>query len=166
MNPLNQLREIHFPMLYKFWPLAIGWYLIILLLLTLAFVGHHYWKLRERRVKPRREAISKLQQLKKRYERDGDLVAVAIELSMLLRRAALAAFPQVEVASLRDEKWLNFLDNSGRTDAFSTGAGRVLISAPYQRNANFSAEDVFNLVDDWIRVNLEGKKKTNTYKMM
>lgn len=158
-NPLSQLRDIHFPTWYGFWPIAVGWYLVMLLLLLLIMFGVHLWKKREHRVKPRREAIAKLQQLKARYERDGDGVAVAIELSMLLRRAALVVFPRVDVASLHDSQWLEFLDQSGKTDAFSVGAGKVLISAPYQRDPNFEAKDLFELVDDWIRINLEGAKK-------
>lgn len=158
MNPLAQLRDIHFPALYGFWPLAIGWYFVFLLLLVTVFVAAHLWKTRERRVQPRREAIKRLQKIKSRYDHDGDVVAVAIELSMLLRRAALAAFPQVEVAGLHDDHWLEFLDESGKTTEFSDGAGRALISAPYQRSANIAAKDLFVLVDNWIRINLEGAK--------
>jgi len=159
MNPLSQLRDIHFPTWYGFWPIAIGWYGVFLLLLLLLLLVGYLRKRRERRVKPRREAIKKLQQLKARYERDGDAVAVAIELSMLLRRAALAVFPRIDVASLHDDQWLAFLDESGQTTEFSQGAGNVLISAPYQRNANYPAEDLFVLVDNWIRINLEGTGK-------
>lgn len=158
MNPLSQLRDIHFPTFYGLWPLPVGWYFVFLFLAIGVFVGVRMWRLRERKVAPRREAIKKLQQLKARYERDGDVVAVAIELSMLLRRAALAKFKQVEVAGLHDDEWLEFLDKSGQTNEFTSGAGRVLISAPYQRSADYAADDLFALVDDWIRINLEGAK--------
>lgn len=50
----------------------------------------------------------------------------------ILRRAALAAYPRREVASLSGEDWLAFLDHSYNGTGFTTGAGRALAPAPWR----------------------------------
>lgn len=161
MNPLSQLRDIHLPQGFGFWPLAIGWYVLgLLILLTAVLIGWAYKK-RQRRLLPRKEARTKLKTLKERYQRDQDAVAIAIELSMLLRRAALAAFPAEEVASLHDQQWLGFLDKMGDTSEFTRGVGQVLVSAPYQRQAAYQVDELFILIERWIEHNLTRSKVTS-----
>ena len=54
---------------------------------------------------------------------------------MLVRRTALAVFPRETIAPLTGTAWLAFLDRSYGGDEFSQGAGRWLVSAPYQQTA-------------------------------
>ena len=66
----------------------------------------------------------------------GDAAGFAQGASALLRRAALARYARAEVAPLCGESWLAFLDRSGRTSAFTGGAGRALVLAPYDPAAS------------------------------
>ena len=45
-------------------------------------------------------------------------------ISTVLKRTALAAWPREQVAALTGAAWLAFLDRTGRTTAFTDGAGR------------------------------------------
>ena len=76
------------------------------------------------------------------------------ELSLLVRRTALAAFPRETVAPLAGPAWLAFLDRSYGGQGFSLGAGRLLVSALYQRAPPDSTEvrSLADLVRKWIRV--------------
>jgi len=150
MNPLAQLRDIHVPQAISWWPLAVGWYMLIflslLVIVGLTIWSYNYWRMN----RPRREVLEKLGKLKQQYAREEDRVAIAVEISTLLRRATLAMFPRSEVANLQSEAWLQFLDNTGNTKAFTQGAGRILITAPYQSQAKFAADELFAVIDDWI----------------
>lgn len=98
---LSGLQDIVLPGIPALWPPAPGfWILLFLLLITVISL----W--RWRRVLYRRNA----------YRRAGlELLADAqtvYEVSVTLKRVALAAFPREEVASLHDTEWANFLNNS------------------------------------------------------
>ena len=70
-----------------------------------------------------------------------------------MRRTALAAFPREPVAPLAGPAWLAFLDRSYGGKEFSQGAGRLLVSAPYQRRSpdRDQIEALAGLVRRWIR---------------
>lgn len=153
---LQQLMDIKQLEINFWWPLAPGWWLLIVLLLLLLyavfFFIHHY--------KPiRREALGELLRMEKSYLSTHDATRLVKDVSVLLRRVALAEFEQQEVAGLIGKKWLAFLDAQGKTTEFSRGAGHILIDAPYQCERNFKQDKRLNeqvlikLVRDWIRSN-------------
>jgi Ca-activated chloride channel family protein len=57
------------------------------------------------------------------------------QLSVLLKRVALAAYPRIGVASLYGDDWLTFLDQQIGGNHFSKGIGRVLAAAMADPNA-------------------------------
>ena len=69
---------------------------------------------------------------------------------MLIRRTCLARYPRADVAGLTGEAWLAFLDETGRTREFSTGAGRVLVSAPYQNRADTDVDALVGVTTKWL----------------
>jgi Ca-activated chloride channel family protein len=78
---------------------------------------------------------------------------LAMQLSLLVRRTALAAFPRKQVAPLTGAAWLAFLDRTSDASEFSQGAGRWLASAPYARAAPDDGERsaLIGLTRRWIR---------------
>jgi len=74
------------------------------------------------------------------------------ETNVLLRRLALAYYPDKAVASLTGIDWLKFLDESGNTQDFSRGAGRILIEAPYRSGnlENYNGEEFIVLIRQWV----------------
>jgi len=54
------------------------------------------------------------------------------ETPVLLKRAALSAWPRNEVAGLVGADWHRFLDESAQTDRFRSGVGELLDRLAYQ----------------------------------
>lgn len=79
---------------------------------------------------------------------------------MLLRRLALAYFPQNQVAGLVGDAWLQFLDRTGSNQQFSTGPGRTLIRAPYRPAETLEIEALLNVAEAWIKG--VGKQRATT----
>lgn len=150
-NPLIQeLRDIHLPDAISVWPLAMGWYLLITLAIVLLTLMIHYFIRRSRRLQPRRYVLQRLTALREHAAKESDHAAIAAELSSLLRRASLVAYPRHEVAGLEGEQWLKFLDKTGKTNEFSQGIGRVLVTAPYQSQAQFEVNALLDLATRWV----------------
>lgn len=151
-NPLlKQLRDIHLPEPISLWPLAIGWYFLgALLIIVISLLSVHFIR-RSRRLQPRHYLLKRLENLRERYQQEGDAKVIAAELSILLRRASLISFPRRDVAGLQGEQWLVFLDETGSTREFTEGIGRVLLTAPYQHQAQFDVNELLNLAVRWVR---------------
>jgi hypothetical protein len=106
---LSNLRDIVVPPAVSFWPPAPGWWVIgaacVVVAGLAAAAAVRHW----RRNAYRRAALRALE------------TADASDISAILKRAALAAFPREQVASLSGTAWLAFLDRTGGT-AFANTA--------------------------------------------
>jgi Domain of unknown function (DUF4381) len=149
MNPdatsLDRLHDVIVPPPVPWWPPAPGW-VVIGFLLALVLV---YWLIRGvqhwQSSCYRREALKLL-------ETAADS---GPELATLTKRVALSVYPRARVASLTGEHWLTFLDQTGRTDAFSKGSGRWIARLAYEPQLLASLPDaerrgLVTAVRDWI----------------
>ncbi len=149
-DPLEQLRDIHLPDTVSLWPLAPGWWLVIIVLLITVAVGSTLLLKRYRRNAYRRSAISKLERLD-RYRHDGDFSNYLQQVNLLLRQTALSFSEREAIASLTGKDWLAFLDHSGNTSEFSQGAGKILAQGPYQKSIDGNdLSQLHQLVSRWI----------------
>jgi hypothetical protein len=151
---LERLRDVHAPPSVGWWPPAPGWWWLLgglLLTLALLALAVALW----RRGRSRRACLRALRQL--RQPAPADDVARARELAAmntLLRHRALALAPADEVAGLTGLAWLHFLDNTLEARAFSEGAGRILLDAPYRPavgEGEYDRQALFRLVERWLR---------------
>jgi hypothetical protein len=119
---LAHLHDVIVPAPVPWWPPALGW-LIVASMLTLAL---GWWLERLIRLWQsncyRREALALL---------DSGRISGG-ELAILVKRVALSVYPRESVASLVGERWLSFLDQTGQTNAFTSGAGRWIVRLPYE----------------------------------
>jgi len=144
---LAELRDIVPPAEPSFWPPAAGWWLAAALAIAVIMALWLWikWTLKHA---ARKDALRQLRAIS-----DLPPQTAAIELSFLMRRAAMTSFPRSEVAGLIGQEWLEFLDRSGNTSQFSSGPGQLLADAPYQSAKDKSAQDctaVITLCRQWV----------------
>jgi hypothetical protein len=152
-DPLAGLRGWHLPEPVSWWPPAPGWWVLSGLTILLA-AATTWWVLRFYRSRAAaRTAKGELRRLRELFRSDGDAAAFARGLSRLLRRYAIARFPRRQVAGLAGGDWLAFLDEHGGGGRFRGGPGRVLAEAPYRPVGQIAADDLTDLVEDWIARN-------------
>lgn len=150
MDNLPELRDIHLPTDgISFFPLAYGWWILIvflLLLLIISWMAKKIWRESARiyakhLLKPLKENLS---------------IETVIKLSEVLRRTCLKKYPQA--VSLSGQEWIDFLNKNSK-NKLSSETSRLLLDAPYmnQQNASYKQEDVLSLWQfcaDWIGDNL------------
>lgn len=128
---LQNLHDIVTPGPLPWWPPAPGWYLLIaavaIALLVLLWKVWRQW-LRNRY---RGEALRELARIGQ-----GGPAGDLREVPVLLKRAALSAWPRETVAGLVGEDWYRFLDESAQTDRFRGGAGILLDCLAYRTGAD------------------------------
>ncbi len=108
-NPLSALRDIHLPDPVSWWPLAIGWWVLIgfavLVILRVAFMDRQRRKLRA-------FALAEVDRLAGDCRKGSNSSHLATGLSVLLRRVALVRFPDDQVAALHGNAWIDFLSRT------------------------------------------------------
>lgn len=158
-NLLQNLRDIHLPPPISVWPQTLGWYLLLALLVVSIMYGsiklYHYTMRRSYQKK----LMSELHRLVALYT---DSPVKSLEnISIFMRCIALAMFPREDVAGLKGEAWLRFLDQQGEAvkrmpnnpfnHQFSQGVGRVLLEGPYQKEIQTDIKALLLLIEHWIK---------------
>lgn len=148
-DPLSQLHDILLPEAIGWWPLAPGWWALLLLLLGLVAFMLYRQRRHHRRNRYRVQALAELAIIADTPDNSGFLQAC----SLLLRRTALTAQPHRFPVDIQGAGWLAWLDHHCPEvhAGFSTGAGQVLLSGLYQRQPTVDREALQSLVATWIR---------------
>lgn len=148
---LAQLQDIHLPEAVGKWPLAPGWYVLIVLCLLVILGGGIYLRSRYLSAGAKRQALHLLALYQLQYQQGASLQHISAQLGELLRRVALVYFPRVEVAGLQGEKWLTFLNHSAKGIDFYS-VRRELLELPYHPQPQVNTLDLlFHLVKTWIK---------------
>lgn len=148
---LATLRDIHLPDPIGWWPLAPGWYglmlFVVALLCLVIFFGYQAYQYRM----PKRQALRLLTQYQKQYVLDHNASLACTRVSELLKRVALVYFPRSQVAGLQGDAWLHFLSQTGKKLDFFT-VRCELLEAPYCSHTEISSlSTLFGLAAHWIR---------------
>ena len=157
MNPevLAKLKDIHVPSDVAWWPLALGWWILLggfLLVLGLVI----YLIIRANRKSKQDvivgQSLNVFHDLKDQSLSPRDLL---IALSELLRRTAISLYGRAAVANLSGTEWLNFLNEKGKTTAFTDGVGQALQDQPYRQVVEYNQQALLVLVDSWLNIQLK-----------
>ncbi len=148
-NPLAELKDVHLPAPVSIFPLATGWYIVIGLIFILVAVLI-WWQLRRHKKKQQQQEIfSLLKQIEANAVTTSDEKTIE-ESSILLKRVAVAKFPEQKPQLLFGKNWLQFLDKTGKTSEFTTGSGRYL-GEIYQKQQLEDKKAFFALIEKWLR---------------
>lgn len=149
-DPLAQLKDIHLPQPINWWPLAPGWYVLILLLsfLTL-FLAYHAYK-RHGYALAKKRALVLLNNYQEHYEKKHNVPVTSSNISELLRRVALVYYPREQVASLHGEAWLQFLNQTSKGIDFNA-VRDMLLDAPFKTEETINLKPLFNTAKLWIK---------------
>jgi hypothetical protein len=149
MNSLmEQLHDIEGIDAIGWWPLAIGWWIVIgvsFAILCFCVCLFAYWL--AYRLSWRYDAISKLHHLERTLT-DASARDSLIALSEYLRRIVLRRYERNECASLTGEAWLKWLSGHDPKKFDWETRGALLIEAPYApANHCFGADQVRVLIE-------------------
>jgi len=141
------MHDIIVPPAILFWPLAPGWFALVLLLLSAMFhIGLRLW-MKYRANAYRREALQELVTLVSTNGTDE-----VVRLLTLMKRVALQHFGREKVASLSDVYWWEFVEQHSKVkidDALRTLSQEVLYGSCIEVSKE-SVENMNRLTKLWI----------------
>jgi hypothetical protein len=144
---LTQLAPARAPAPPSWWPPAVGWWILLGLILTLAAASILGWRflVGAGLSRVRRAAIVELRRIRSLDETDR---APAIQ--HLLRRYAITAYGATAVANLSGAAWLRFLQAHGGAE-FGGSNGNRFLAAAFGKAAASSDADWFSAAEAFIR---------------
>ena len=148
------LRDIHLPEPIGWWPPAPGWWVLLFGIPALSILLLWLYRFL------RRKTVKKLGllELESIVKSDAGRLEKVQQLAILLRRMALSVYPREDVASLVGSEWLALLDSAIGGKQFSEGAGRLLLEAPYRKEAEGDLDALFALSREWVKRLRKAKK--------
>ncbi|MGL4475976.1 MAG: DUF4381 domain-containing protein [Shewanella sp.] len=103
-SPLASLQDIQLPPEIGSWPPAIGYWLVLGVIIILCLALVLWMKKRQQQRRARKQALALLAKLKREQPDFSNQV------NILLKRAAMSYYPRHSLASLNDEAWFTWLD--------------------------------------------------------
>jgi Domain of unknown function (DUF4381) len=149
---LAQLYDIRDLDPVSWWPLAPGWWVLIVLALLAAAAAYwrHWAYQRSWRGQTYRAFVALNWQLS-----DSNAQQIVGALSVLLRRVAMQSFSRAECAGLEGTDWLRWLTTKDPDGFDWVARGSLLIEAPYAPpGRTYPAQSVKILIDAakrWVR---------------
>jgi len=152
MNELP-LHDIHLPAAVSAWPPAIGWWILPLIILGLAFGIYkftQYHKRRKKQLAYKKLAVNELTRIKQQYAKSNNNIELLRAVSTLLRRISLSYLPRESVASLTGEQWIETLNKLSKQTVIDNEFSLLLAHAAYQKTADFDQQQLLETCESWI----------------
>lgn len=150
VDPLVQLRDIHLPEPINWWPLAPGWYGVMVIFILIAIVLIRIIDRKKEQAKPKKQALELLKSYRQHYEKERNAQLASARISELLRRVALVYYPREQVASLHGEDWLEFLNQTSKGIDFKP-VQYMLLDLPFKSVESVNLNPLFTRAELWVK---------------
>jgi hypothetical protein len=147
---LTQLKDIHLPQSITWWPLAPGWYVVLLIIMFSIIGVVYFFHRRQLNALAKNQALELLKTYKEQYEKDRNAQQASARISELLRRVALVYYPRAEVASIHGNAWLEFLNQTSKGIDFNP-VKSMLLDSPFKTEETVNLNPLINRAQVWIK---------------
>jgi len=144
------LRDIHLPDAISWWPLAIGWWLLLIIVPLSIYAA---WWLFKRLTRKTALSSAKTLLLEIKASSDANDLQKLQQISNWLRRVTISITPREQSAGLTGQAWLEYLDRSVDGQPFSQGLGQCLAEAPFRKTApeDLDLDALISLCELWLK---------------
>lgn len=165
----QQLRDVHLPAEVSWWPLAYGWWILIVLS-ALGVTALIYYFFRNRKQNAyRHSAIRELNIAYTLCQQKNDVAAYLQSANAILKRSVLHFSKQHDAASQSGQAWLNTLARS-TSGELSLELKDALASQVYRANAQADINLVHRELCNWLRTHqtkarlpMHGSNRNSTF---
>jgi hypothetical protein len=148
MNELA-LKDIHLPEVGLWWPMAPGWWLLLILVFLFIFYAPRI--LRWLRWKPAKKvALRELARIRAEMNEGLDQQQVSQQISILLRRTAISYCGRAVGASITGKQWVEQLNQLSGNESFTAEQNEWLIVGQYQPSAACDLQAMLQSCENWL----------------
>jgi len=143
------LRDIHLPDAISWWPPAIGWWLLLAIIIAaIIFIPRIYRYFTY--VPLNKIAENKFQNIISEYSKNNNTLELIKEISILLRQISMSYNGRDSVAQLTGDKWISSLNNMTDKNYFNTEIKKLLTHTVYQKTVQDNPQALITATQNWI----------------
>jgi len=160
-----QLRDIHLPSDPGFWPLAPGWWLLIVLLLIVGYlIVRKVINMRQRK-HTIQLLQDKLLRLRENFNQHKSKHRLAVEISDLLKRFVRHILHDSQATALSGGEWINYLNELTHSEVFDEFK-QELTQAQYSPIIDYDVSKLVAQVKTFFPMALEAQSRKGIQKEM
>jgi hypothetical protein len=153
MQDLSQLRDIKLPAEISLWPLAYGWWFVLIISILLIASGVYAYNRQRKKNKVKRQATKELAIQFERYQQHRDKLLFLQQCNEVLKRFCLHKHP--EAVSLSGSSWSQYLNQHSPTNTFNKEQLIALSQGLYQAQYSYDTEAFYKACQLWLKNNNE-----------
>lgn len=157
-NDLSQLKDIHLPSDISNWPIAYGWWLLIILSIVICIASIYAIIQYRKKTAVRNAAIKLLKHHYSQYQESKNQQYFLQKSNQVLKRFCLKAYPHA--ASLSGLAWTQFLESNSKKSFFNEDTANALSQGIYQKDCHYEPNDLFVACKNWLMHNKSAHSKT------
>jgi len=112
--PLNDIIP---PESISIWPLALGWWVLLSLIIVISIASALYWRRHQKKWGYRHQALQQLNRILHAKQENPQQMLDALH--YLLKQTAITAYPNTRIAPLHQQQWRQFLNQHTLTPYFT-----------------------------------------------
>jgi hypothetical protein len=146
-SKLLSSEDIITPQGVSLWPLAFGWWALILVSILAIVAVIIFYRQYKKKWAYRREALALLN----KYRKSSSTSDIAIKYLECLKRVAITAYPNKNIDSLHGEAWLIFLNQQTPKPLFNGELETFILTSQYKKIFTLQNENLYTAVESWIK---------------
>lgn len=148
---LSQLKDIYLPNTISEFPIAFGWWLLLIAILSVIIAGIYFWRKVRNESATKRAALILLNNQYAQFKDNNDAQVYLQQSNQILKRYCLDKYP--EAVSLSGTAWTNFLIRHSHKTSLNTELVHAVSQGIYQKQCQFDAHELHKAFSTWLKTN-------------
>ena len=147
----QQLRDVHLPEQAGWWPLAIGWWILIALIVVAIAVSIVYLVQHKKRNRYRTQALQQLQKCYSKWQSKQDTVSYLQSVNAVLKRSVLHIGDTNGLIKLTGNDWIKALNRLVKKPLSEQTKSALSVEC-YQAESTADVELVQREISQWLKL--------------
>jgi hypothetical protein len=148
---LSQLKDIRLPNTISDWPIAFGWWALLVITLLSLFAAVSLWQYFKDNNSNKKAALHLLKLKYHQFKANSDSLAFLQHSNQILKRYCLKQYPAA--VSLSGLAWINFLIRHSEKTFFNEELAHAISEGLYQEHCQYDADKLYSACSSWLKNN-------------
>lgn len=148
---LSQLKDISLPNAINDWPIAFGWWALLVITLLSLLGAVYFWQYVKAKNANKKAARHLLKLKYHQFKADSDSLAFLQQSNQILKRYCLKQYPNA--VSLSGLAWIDFLIHHSEKTLFNEELAHAMSEGLYQEHCQYDADNLYNVCASWLKNN-------------
>ena len=148
---LSQLKDIHLPNAISDWPMAFGWWTLLVITLLSVIAALYFWRYFKAQNANKKAALYLLGLKYEQFKDNADSQKFLQNCNQILKRYCIKQYPAA--VSLSGLAWTDFLIRHSEKAFFNEELTHAMSEGLYQAHCQYNADELYSACSSWLKNN-------------